>query len=245
MHSWTFSERSSLRSRVYRRQLATSELGFHWDGTFAGTGDTLQHVVIELKDANKYAHLSSIENVSRAWILLKQRFPLLACAVELLENEEEADFVLREEALYHARPGEITLKSFSSGQEVEVFNESIINGPRQLSSRLLSRIWILHRTDSPSHFHILTHVAHVITDGLSNAVILREFCNLLCAKDMPSHKLDLELRLSRIMPVEALHPKPNLSLPRRRWRQAIASVIYSLRHAEMKVSLSLDDCLNR
>lgn len=232
MSSWILRE-AALPRMVYTRPLGTSELGFYWDGEFAGTGDTLQHVLGELRSA-EYRALLSNENLTKAWIGLKQRFPLLASTIDSQPDEGGASFVVDAEHLQCIRPGELNIQEVDSAQDVENFNDKLITGPRQLSAQLPTRAWILLRRDSWRHFHVITHIAHVITDGLSNAVILRELFNSICGVTV-EHLRGLEDRLSLSVSMESLHPLGKISVARKRWRFAIASVIEARRSEKLLV----------
>ena len=73
--------------------------------------------------------------------------------------------------------------------------------------------------------------AHCIVDGVANLTILRHFLQYLCG--VSDHNPNLVERLERVPSLEALYPK--ISLPRRRWRMAIAAVIYTIRTSRLNV----------
>lgn len=139
------------------------------------------------------------------------------------------------EHLQYVRPGELNIEEVGSAQDVEDFNEALLTGTRQLSAQLPAKLWILLRRDSWRHFHVITHVAHMIADGLSNAILLREFFNLLCGASTDNVPSQLDDRLALSLPMEYLHPQPKMSIARRKWRLAIASVMATLRSEKLQV----------
>lgn len=225
MAAWMFQHSGT--SRTHERPLGQTELGFYWDSKFNGTADTLQHAIVEMIDPqNQY--IFSVENVSRTWIELKQQYPLLGAHVTKQKEGEGMVFVVAEDRLGTCGPGEISFQRTSSLTEVQELVDSMVNGERSLSDRLLARIVILARTDQPNHIHVLIHVTHCITDGIGNATLLREFLDILSSKPT-SVKWDLQERLALALASEDLVPGAQLNRARRRWHWAIGRTLASIR----------------
>jgi hypothetical protein len=233
MSTWTVCK-ASLPRKIYLRPLGASELSFYWDSEFSGTTDTLQHAIGELQDVEHRALLSH-ENVTRAWIELKQRYPILASSVVLNDDGEGARFSMDVDDLQRARPGEVNFEEVCCAEDVEQFNEALVTGHRQLSAQQPARLWVLLRRDSWRHFHVVTHIAHMMADGLSNARILREIFNLLCGSSGEDYLSKVEERLALTQALEQLHPCPKSSPARKRWRFAIASVMAAIQTEKMQV----------
>ena len=222
---------------VFRRPLGHLELGFYWDVVHNGVAITSNHIELEA-DAGCENELFAIENVERAWLRMKQRFPLLGASIEELPGAEKVEFVLRESALYTLRPGELRyLNDLHSADAVAAFAEKLRNGPPVLDSEFLSRVWFGPQKDAPRRWHIFIPVVHYITDGIANATIVRELCQELSSlsKSAKIDAIPLAIRLQTVLPTEVHTPSAKLSLPHRRWRLAIAKVIRSLRQEKMTV----------
>lgn len=123
-----------------------------------------------------------------------------------------------------ASPNEIQFRPVASLVEVEVTVQDLINDPRQLPRNLPASSYVPTRTDQSDRFYILLHVAHVITDGLANAVALGDLLDFLTSPP-PTHIPELEGRLAMAVASKSLHPNLALSLPRQRWRRTIAQVL--------------------
>ncbi|EKM60582.1 uncharacterized protein PHACADRAFT_246598, partial [Phanerochaete carnosa HHB-10118-sp] len=175
-------------------------------------------------------------NVERAWLRMKQRFPLLGASVEELPGTEKVEFVLRESALHILRPGELNyLDDLHNADEVAQFREKLHNGPTVLDNEFLARVWFGSRKDVPCHWHIFIPVVHHITDAMGNATIVRELCQELSSLSKEA-KIDitpLAARLQTVLPTEAYTPSAKLSPARRRWRLVIAKVIQELNANKM------------
>ncbi|RDB21134.1 hypothetical protein Hypma_011674 [Hypsizygus marmoreus] len=232
---WTLQ--SNVPTRIYERPLGLTELGFYWDCQFNGTADTLQHAIVEVLDS-KHQHLFSIENVTRTWVALKQRFPLLGSRLAERRKGGDMVFVIAEDRLGYCGPGEMSMQDASSLAEAEALADSAVNGERLLSNELLARIVILRRTDQINQVHVLIHVAHCITDGIANASILRCFLDMLSSENGPG-KWDLEERLALAASSEDLAPGRQLNQARHRWQYAIGKTIASNRLARLKGGHSL------
>ncbi|KII88404.1 hypothetical protein PLICRDRAFT_161464 [Plicaturopsis crispa FD-325 SS-3] len=225
MAPWKAS--GSVPNRVFIRPLGVTELGFHWDGQFSGTADCLDHIIVE--ERQPHGSLSSVENVSRAWVSMKQRFPLLGAQVdERGAVLGDVSFTVTEQRLKQIQPQELSFESVSSLDDARAFVEGILCGPRQLSSDLLARVYILNRVDEPTVFHVLIHAAHLIFDGMASKTATRVMLDTLASQDRGAiYVPPLEDRLAMVQSAESFVPPTKFSDSRRRWRKAIAAVIVS------------------
>jgi hypothetical protein len=223
--SWRFQQPNSKESLglIYERPLGLLELGFYYDSVFQGTADTLQHSEIGI-DRIKAEDVFSYTNISRTWTNLKQQFPLLGARIEE-RDEDSTYFVVEAENLRQCRSEEITFQDITSAQEADDMMKRIIVKERLLTNDLLARIFILRRTDVVDVFHIFLHVAHSITDGMSNITILKTFFNQLCRQDSPTQTWNLTRQLALSEASENLYPQLKMSISKRRWRLAVAKIL--------------------
>ncbi|KAF5393693.1 hypothetical protein D9757_000360 [Collybiopsis confluens] len=127
---------------------------------------------------------------------------------------------------------------------VEAEDDANTNG-RILSNSLPACLFFIKRLDSPSTFHVMIHVAHLITDGIANSSILSGFLDLLSRKgnisSVSMEKDALEERLRLGVAAEALYPdlKPGYSRARKRWNRVLGKVLLGLRTAKMNGGHSL------
>jgi hypothetical protein len=217
--------------RVYTRALGLNELGFYYDSHINGTADTLMHITIAFPAAEGQ-HCVGPDNFARAWCALKAQFPLLAATVQI--KNDLPQFVVAEERLKSALPGEMSFSSISTLEAAQAAAAAGINGERKLSDDLLSHIVVLSRTDDASTYHVLIAIAHLITDGVSNGSLLRQFLDMLSFPDGHTDP-DLEARLSLAVAAESLVPTLKLNIARQRWRRAAGSIISKLQDAKRTV----------
>ncbi|KAF9644115.1 hypothetical protein BDM02DRAFT_3122422 [Thelephora ganbajun] len=232
---WTLVGDSPTPNRVFTRPLDNNEVGFFYDGTFNGVADMVEHYMVQTTQNS----LFEFTNVARTWIALKRIFPLLGAVTRETDYEAtSASFTIVEANLGVTRPGEIDLLTANSEVEVHNFVEQLISGPRQLSSDLLSRVYIFSREDNPGSYHVAIHIAHLITDGMSALTLVRTFFDIL---SLPPtiHIPDLEARLALCVGSENLNPHSNLPLARRRWRRAIGWVIHHIRDPKIQGGMSI------
>ncbi|KAJ7109457.1 hypothetical protein C8R44DRAFT_986433 [Mycena epipterygia] len=224
-----WSRIGSADRRVYTRALGLNELGFYYDGHINGTADTLMHTVIHVSpDAPSFI---APDNIARAWVSLKAQFPLLGATVQL--HNSVPQLIVAEDRLKGCVPGEIIFSSVSSAEEGEAAAVTIINGERKLSDELLSRILVLSRTDDASTYHVLINIAHLITDGIGNISLLKEFLTVLATPYPDGHAVpDIEARLSLAVAAESLVPTLKMSIARQRWRRAAGHIISRLQDAK-------------
>ena len=228
---WTLVDDSPPPNRIFTRLTDKNEVGFFYDGTFNGVADMVEHFMVQTMEDS----LFESANVARTWIALKRIFPLLGATTKEIDYEAtSASFTVAEADLGITRPGEIDLLTANSEAEVREFVEQMISGPRQLSSDLLSRVYIFSREDNPGLYHVVIHIAHLITDGVSALALVRIFFDILSLPPT-AHVPDLEARLALCVGSENLNPNRNLPLPRRRWMRAIGWVIHHIRDPKIQV----------
>ena len=228
---WTLVDDSPSPTRIFTRPLDNNEVGFFYDGTFNGVADMVEHYLVQTtRDP-----LFELANVARTWIALKQIFPLLGATTRETDYETtSASFTVAEVDLGVTRPGEVELIAANSETDVHEFVEQLISGPRQLSLDLLSRVYVFPRGDNPGLYHVVIHIAHLITDGMSALTLVRTFLDILSLPPT-THVPDLEARLALCVGPENLNPNRHLPLARRRWMRAIGWVIHHIRDPKIQV----------
>lgn len=185
----------------------------------------------------------SPQNIKRTWLTLKKLHPLLSASVHEQEDPSGVDFLVDETRLNGVGPDEIVFKSLNSDGEVRVLVDRILNEPRTLSNERLAQIWIISlpgNSTGPSIRHQVVFVlAHCICDGMAQNSVIRTFFDILVHTDAPdlyAPKQGLEHLLALHLAMEDLYPTCKYSLPRQRWRLAIAQVIQARREAGLRVS---------
>jgi len=168
--------------------------------------------------------------------MMKRRFPLLGAHIQQ-EDEDGRNvcFVVNNADLERLSQGEVEFGHTRSGKEVEEFMDTLLNGERPLSNQLLIRLFIFAE---PEHrYHIILYSAHCVSDGVAIYSLSRSLLEEIAS---PSNgKLwKLEQRLALAMPQDDLTPTARFTLPKQRWRVAIAKVICSLRSQKSSVSLA-------
>ena len=110
----------------------------------------------------------------------------------------------------------------------------ILNRKRTLSNDLLGQIFILKRTDVPNEYHVLLHVAHLITDGMGNTTLLRTLLDTL-SSSVGSPIPDLEERLAMVWGIDNLKTETDVTMPQMRQMQAMTFVIWANHVSELRV----------
>ncbi|KAF9231622.1 hypothetical protein BU15DRAFT_55916 [Melanogaster broomeanus] len=229
MPGWTLENSSPTKGRTFKRQLDPMEASYFWDGVFNGTADTVHHLRLRLLNEAD-AYIFSESNITRTWLSVKRRCPLLGAMVEV--DNEEPHFIVQEHHLGRLNPNEVVFGSVSfSVEEAQSHVFEILDGPRSLSNNLLARIFIFRETDRADVIHMFTLIAHCITDGTANNSFLRCFLDTLSSRSEPPIS-GLEQRLAMVIASADLEPKHSFSLARRRWRRAIGFVIFGIRAAK-------------
>lgn len=230
MNTWTQTVTTPGR-RSWRRPLGITETAWYWNGIWNGTTDTVVHAHLRITrpgDVGIYAP----DNVRRAWASVKQRFPLIAA--EVLEEDNGLQFVVREQDVTSLRKEDVTFDTVSSFRDAERFITDNMDGPRPISSMLLTRVYVLQRTDRQEHFHVVLIVAHCITDRNSTTTILRSFFQTLATSFDP-YPPPIEERLQIFYPMECRVFPDDVPLVKRRWRKAMGYAFYVVRRARLSV----------
>lgn len=231
---------SSTQATAWRRPLGITEYGFYWDTVLDGTATMIDHLEIEAEASFEH-DLFSRTNIETAWLRLKQRFPLLGVSVEEVPCSDRVEFSLTEEQLRSIRPGEINRRfGLRSAEDVVHFSDELRSCESVLDPTCLAKVWVGQQLDLPRRYHVWIIISHCITDGMSDATVVREFCQELGSLSYGRivQGPPLEIRLKRLIPAEAFAPSAMLSLPRRRWRLAVAKVIQLRRQAKIAVGVS-------
>lgn len=272
MPGWTLVDADPTQGRTFRRPLDATEVGFLWDGLFNGSLDILQHFRLRLPNSSSDTHLFSEINITKAWLSTKRRFPLAGATLQGATNpfplntatnptaEEGCDgyagdnntgfasaphFVVREHELSVLRQREIVFGEVASVEEAQRRATAMLNGPRPLSEDLLVQLYVFRETgsDNTDALHLITLMAHCITDAVANITFVRSFLDTLSRSgepDLEFTQAPLEERLAMAIPSTELEPAHlhSLSPARRRWRRAIAAVIFQLRMSRRQVSVA-------
>ncbi|KAL0946605.1 hypothetical protein HGRIS_012803 [Hohenbuehelia grisea] len=228
--TWRLQQSTPSSSRVFERRLGYTELSFYYDSLPYGTSDSARHHIVHAL-GERGIETFSLENVSRAWTEIKQYYPLIGAHVQMDSEGEGGSFIVREDDLRACLPGEVNRGLVSSLNAVDELLQQIVHGRRRLNGQLLAQLYVLERTDIAGHFHVVFHVAHIITDGMSNINLANRFFDSLCSPLAPA---ELEDRLAIALPTEILDPMVRLPIARQRWLRAISYAIREVRWAKLK-----------
>ncbi|KAH9854227.1 hypothetical protein C2E23DRAFT_858819 [Lenzites betulinus] len=222
-YQWSLVNSSPTTGRVFSRTLDPSEHSFYYDRITNGTADVIWHYTVELADPAQGPLTFGKQNVIRAWTTVKQHYPLLAARMDP-QTDGTVKFVVEERALSSHQPEEVTVRNISSVDEAfAVIWRGIRDKPME-DSHIISRVFILARTDKPGTYEVLFKAAHAISDGISGATLARTFLDVLSS---PPFQTDpLEQRLAMAVPSNVLNPSLKMSLARQRWRRAIGKVTF-------------------
>ncbi|KAG2074885.1 hypothetical protein BDR04DRAFT_121881 [Suillus decipiens] len=227
--SWTLLDSTPGR-RIFFRPLGTTETAFYRAGVLNNTADTVMHIHLRIIQAND-EDIHSQSNIMRSWASVKRRFPLIAAEVE--EHEFGPCFVIREEMVMNLRPEDVTFMEVNSFHHAECFVNDIMDGPRRLSSQLLTRAYILRRTDKINHFHVVVVLAHCITDTAGTSTVIRTFFDTLSSRIEPPY-VPLGERVHMYQALEDNLDSGDLPLVKRRWRRALGYAIDLVRMSQFK-----------
>ncbi len=249
--TWTLLPPSSTSNapKTYTRCLGLVESGFYYDSLFSRTADTIRCAEISVLPGFRVDR----KKVESVWKELKRRYPLLGARVQKQpgggDDDDEVRFLVSEDRISSCLPDEITFSNGGVGtwDEAQGFADDLVNteeGGHVLDEGMLARVWVLGREgeqsirdESREVFYVILAVAHVITDGISNMLLLRRFLEGLCGGDGDGNGWDWEERLMSCLALEDLNPsKGEMSLARRRWRRAIADVMAGNKFERLKVN---------
>ncbi|KAG1818062.1 uncharacterized protein BJ212DRAFT_1479888 [Suillus subaureus] len=218
--SWTSLDSTPGRC-IFFRPLGITETTFYWTGVLNNTADVVMHIHLRATQASDQ-DIHSQSNVMRAWASVKRRFPLIAAEVE--EHEFGPRFIIREETVMNLRPDDVTFLEVNSFHHAECFINDIMDGPRRLSSQLLTRAYILRRTDKSDHFHVVVVIAHCISDAAGTSTVLRAFFDTLSSRIEPPY-IPLGKRVRMYQAFESNLGCSDLPLVKQRWRRALGYAI--------------------
>ncbi|KZV65123.1 hypothetical protein PENSPDRAFT_638822 [Peniophora sp. CONT] len=234
--SWTQLEtQSATTDRVYARALGDAESAFYWDGEFAGTSDVVERTVIQLAPALRLDDLKEDEARFRdVWLAVKRRYPLLAARFDEQDGEDSLRFVVDEADIRDVvGPQEFEFVPNADADASSAALERALNGqPRRLSPSVVAAISVLRREDSSDGtYEFITVGSHAVLDGMASCTLARTICDVLARwpNSLDDPVPDIEQRLQMAPALEALHTQLQLSLPRQRWRTAIARVLLARR----------------
>ena len=144
--------------RVFTRALSPHELGFFYDGRFNGVADSVENYLVVTRDES-ISHPDNI--ISRAWVAVKQIFPLLGATTKELElHTPSVLFVVSELDLGIARPNDTTLGPVQSEEEVHSIMDKLISGSRHYQTTYLPACTSTH---GPKNLDISTHYSSLAT----------------------------------------------------------------------------------
>ncbi|KAF7294868.1 hypothetical protein MIND_01024700 [Mycena indigotica] len=215
-------------TRVFTRKLGLNELGFYYDGKINGTADSVSHSTLRAAPG-----IVTLTNVTRVWTMLKHRYPLLGASVYHVDSEPQLR--VDEDRLASLSVGELTWATVPTKETANALAASIVHEERKLSDALLARVEVWTQNDEPSISHLMIHLAHLITDGVSGTNLLRTFLTFLSS---PEDNLNgpipaIETRLALAVSAESLTPPArSFSLARQRWRKAAGKIISKMQDSK-------------
>lgn len=236
MAPWVLESNTASLGRTFTRPLGTNELGFYYDACFNMTAEMVSGIIIRSLTPEGDA-LMEYENVSKAWVALKQFYPLLGARTRGAIGTDAVHLAVSEKLLAQTDTNEIIFATSRDGEDSLRVVYNFMYGPQRSFYNTPARLLIVRHSNEPHHWYLATSVAHFITDTASATNYVRVLCDLLTFSRLPGIP-DLEKRLAMIVPAEDLNPARQQTLSRQRWRFAIAGVIYSIRINKLQVSPS-------
>ena len=217
---------------AFERPLGLNEQGFYWDSVFNRTADVLREAEVEI--LNPALNLAA-EDVTRCWMVLKERYPLLGARIEE-RTKDDIFFVVEPTRAVRVLAGEIAVELVKDANEVDNVVQGMSNKCSPLSNDLLACLRVLKREDNSSRLHVLIQTAHCISDEIALHTLLREFLDLLSDSEISASLLPLEERLALANATENIHPGAQSSVAQKRWRRAIGRAIIDRRRRGLGVS---------
>ncbi|KAF7309981.1 hypothetical protein MIND_00370900 [Mycena indigotica] len=228
----TWTELGSAPNRVYQRSLGLTESAFYWDGEAAGTADVVERSSIRNIQADE-------DRFREIWKAVKTQFPLVGARVEELDPLQ---FVIEETRLrtIAGKQEFHYIANADATSTMAALDEALNGRPRRLDCSTLVGVTVLHRTDlDDGSYDIITVGAHLILDGIASFNLARTIGRLASSWPSLHTTIDLPKRLEMLPSVESLHTNLQLSLPRQRWRRAIAGVIFGRRASMLRFGHTL------
>lgn len=261
MPSWTLIDTHPTRGRTFQRPLDALERWFFWHGIFNGAADGLQYCEIRLLDGSQDAHLFSEANIVKAWLSTKRRYPLAGAILrgadgvplrlDATTDSETGNgtesalapyFIVREYDLSVLHPHEVVFGSVASAEEAQRHMTTIMDGPRPISTELLTQLYVFRETDPErtNVLHLIILIAHCVTDRVAINTFVRCLLDTLArGGGSEPAQVPLEDRLAMSIPSMDLMPMHlcSLSPAIRRWRRAVGIVILQLKMEKRQVCL--------
>ncbi|EJD06369.1 uncharacterized protein FOMMEDRAFT_165197 [Fomitiporia mediterranea MF3/22] len=234
-YKWRRTSDPASGTTAFRRPLGLTELQFYWDSIFNGTAVNTLHAVLDVDPTFEH-RIFARDNLELTWTRLKQRFPLLGASVEEVPDSDVVEFVLDEASLFSIRSGEVSIIDLLlSADHVDQLVGFLRNGQPVLSNEIIAKLWVGPQKDVLHRYHIFLTLPHYIYDGIGGSVLMREICQELACLSKENRVLNMSLmkRLASLLPQDALNPSYGASVPRRRWRFAVANIIHGLRQARL------------
>jgi hypothetical protein len=188
-------------------------------GVFNGTADLAHHVAIQLADPK-----TPLPLFKEAWIALKRRFPIIGAQVIEHENLNGVDFIVDTDRLVSLQEAEFTSFDVDSSAGLEQAIDTLMNGPRRLNKDTLAALIVIRRTDE-SRYDLIFTATHYVVDGIAFLTLIRNYLDIL-AFDSRVEPPNLEERLSMAVASDSLRTGLDSNLSRRRWKHAIARVLW-------------------
>ena len=234
--SWSLLSSPSTSGKAYARPLGLNETGFYIDRKFNGTSDIIWRYLVEETDRATCTEATffSEKNVKRAWATLKQWYPIVGARTDESDGLDAVRFVVSEHALSHHLPDEVTFTPVSSREEVDKAFAYLMRENPMVDHHLVARVLVFPFTSSKGTYEVFFRFAHCMADGISSATVARTFFDVLVSPPAPIPKL--EERLTMALSSDELNPTKRMSLPRQRWRRAIAQVTFLNRRRKLAVS---------
>ena len=244
MSNWS-SYNHPVEEKTWVRECGPSEAVCYWDGLFSGASDAAQHIQVDV--AVPHLDLMEKDNVIRAWLAVKRRYPLLA-ARTVLDADDRVHFHVHESRTETLMDGEVEFGVFGSEAQIEEKIEYYLNGPRKLTGDLLGNIEVFSLQRGPhwsqsywQRYHVFINTSHCVADGNANVNLVGTFFAMLTSLAQSKTSQSIEQRLNMVPSSESLCASPQTSLAKQRWQKAIASVLIKVWEGRAKVSFISKD----
>lgn len=235
MVPWKLISSNDTPGRTFARPMGSTELGFYYDACYNLTADVFYHCSIAT-EGSRGDQLFCYENVLKAWIAVKQRYPLAGARLQGQFGTDTVEIVVSEKLLAGVVPGELNFGSVASLDDVDPMINDLIHGTQRNFHDLPFKVFILRQEDQPHRWHAIFDCMHALGDGTSGATLYRTFFDILALGHDPIVP-DLEERLTVAVPSDDLNPSKKLNTACQRWRRAIAATLYHIRESKIQVGI--------
>jgi hypothetical protein len=189
-------------------------------GVFNGVSDVGHYIAIHSVDPE-----ISISRFQEAWIALKYRFPIIGAQIIEHSNSSTVEFVVDADRLALLRDTEFTITSVNSPTSLHQAIGALMNGPRRLDKDTLASINIINHKGEP-RYNLIFALAHYVVDGTAKLTLIRNYLDILASTDSIKPPM-LEERLSMAVTSDSLRTGLDPKLSGRRWKNAIAYVLWT------------------